>query len=174
MPKQSSCISFWSSWPKECNGAIDNTILATHVANLSRVTWPKKSCCISFQLSWLKKCNGSIDDAISILLCQSQCQWYHMTKKVKLHPISVVLAKWMQWCHWNHYRYDTNVVINYVTWPKGPVVPPFDHLDLSNAMVPLTMLSTSHDADIMQWHHMVLVPMPLASCHVNADSNCII
>ena len=34
-----------------------------------------------------------------------------------------------------------------VTWPKSHVAEHCDHIDLRNAMAPMNVLSTSHDAD---------------------------
>ena len=52
---------FWSSWPKKCNGAIDDDASITWYQ--CQYLWchmTKKVCCASFQLSWNKECNDAI------------------------------------------------------------------------------------------------------------------
>ena len=107
---------------------------------------------------------------------QCQChqlllmQWYHMTIKVMLHLISVVLTWGKWWCHWwccwNHV---TLMPVPMASNDQSHAAPHFNCLDLRNAMVPLKMLSIAYDADtnaltsqntntnaIMwcQWYHM--------------------
>ena len=49
--KESCCTSFWSFWPKECNGAIEKTIgIRWHQCEWHHMK--KESCCNSFQLPW--------------------------------------------------------------------------------------------------------------------------
>ena len=84
--------SFQSSWPKECNGAIDDPFGITEYEcqhQLCHMT--KKSCSTSFQSSWPNEYSGAIENT-----------WHHvmptlvpvgsMAKKVMLHLISVVLT----------------------------------------------------------------------------------
>ena len=49
---------------------------------------------------------------------------------------------------------DTDARANGVTWPKGHVSPYFDHSGLRSTMVPFTM----------HLHHMMLMPVSMASC----------
>ena len=43
--------------------------------------------------------------------------------------------------------HDNDTEANGITWPNCHAAPHFDHLDVSNAMVPLTISFTSHDVD---------------------------
>ena len=157
MTKNPYCTSFWLSWPKECSSAIDDAISVTwcwlqcqwhhitrsHVAlhfnhlelrnvmvsltipsvshdtKANGVTWWKNPCCTS--LHW----NGAIIHAVSIIWPWCQHQWCHMTKIFILQLISVVLTQ--------------GIGQNCDIWL------PFD--DFRNAVVPLTILSVSHDSD---------------------------
>ena len=86
-PEKSCCTSFQSSWPKKCNGAIDNSINITcclHQCQWQHMT--KKSCYTSFQSFWD---NGGIDDVLSIMWHLHPCLWHNMTK---LQLISIVLT----------------------------------------------------------------------------------
>ena len=53
----------------------------------------------TFQSSWPKECNGAIYNAIGFMCCWCWCQWHHMTKKVMLHLILVILTWGNQWGH---------------------------------------------------------------------------
>ena len=51
----------------------------------------------------------------------------------------------MQWCYWHH---ETLTLIPMALQDqKCHFAPHFDHLDIGYEMVPLTMQSTSYDAD---------------------------
>ena len=76
--------------------------------------------------------------------------------------------------------HDGRAGANGVTWPGSHVSPHFNHLHLRNAMEPLMVLSTSHDADTRaiashdtntntKWYHVMPVLMLMVSqtkCHV--------
>ena len=52
-PKESCCTSFWSSWPKECNGASGDASAYGLMGwkgqtSTDGVTWPKELCYFSF------------------------------------------------------------------------------------------------------------------------------
>ena len=44
--------------------------------------------------------------------------------------------------------HDTDAGANGITWPKSPPASPFDHLDITNGMVPLMTLLASCDRDM--------------------------
>ena len=89
--QNSFCISFLSSWHKECNGAILTPSMSHDTnANSIVVIWPKGHIEPSFRSSWPKEYNGSTDNAIDIKWWQ--LQWCHMTIKVTLHLILIILT----------------------------------------------------------------------------------
>ena len=61
---------------------------------------------ILFQMSLPSEQNGTIDNTVSVTWQQHWYQLHHVTKKVMLHPIFIIVTKWMQWwhwqCHWHH------------------------------------------------------------------------
>ena len=125
--------------------------LASHDADPSAngITWPKRSCCFSFQLTWPDKWNGVIGDT----------GWHHATlkqasmasndQKFMLHLILIILlnkcsgaiddAFDITWCWcWCQWKYKTK---------KSCCVSYFDHLDLTNGIVPLMTLLALCDTD---------------------------
>ena len=68
-------------------------------------------------------------------------------QKVMLHLILIILMNAVVTFTTPFASHDANAGASGVTLPKSHVVPYFDHLDLRNAIVPLIMLSASHDAD---------------------------
>ena len=139
MTKRSCCTSFWSSFPREFNGAIYNAIC---------IIWPKRSCFMSFQSPRSKEFSGAIYDAIGIIYCWYWCQCCRMTKsnvaphfdhldlKNSVVPFMIPLAS----C-------DADTNASGVTWQKSRVAPHFGHLGLRNSMASLTVQPTSCDAD---------------------------
>ena len=73
-PKESCCNSLQSSWPKECNGDIDDT-------NQHH----------KMPIQVLRNSFGVINNAISIMSYWCQYKGHHMTREVMLYLISVVL-----------------------------------------------------------------------------------
>ena len=102
------------------------------------IAWPRKLCCTSLQFSWPMKWNVVIDDAVGITWCW--CQWLHITKKVMLHLLLIILTYEIQWCHiWCHQHEAMPVPMV----SHDHVAPHFDFLNLRNAMVPLMIPPTS-------------------------------
>ena len=60
---------------------------------------------------------------------------------------------------------DTNASV--VTLPKSYIVPYFDHVGLRHAILPLTMLLVSHDADAKANG----IKRPKKSCHTSNQSS---
>ena len=66
--KNSWSTLFQSSWPRECNGAIENNIsIMWYQCQHQGCHLTKKSYCISFWSTWPNKCNGAIDDTVGIM-----------------------------------------------------------------------------------------------------------
>ena len=57
-----------------------------------RITWPEESCHTLFQLSPPNGQNVAIDNAISITQHQCWHQPYHMSEKVMLYLILIIVA----------------------------------------------------------------------------------
>ena len=65
-------------------------------------------------------------------------------QQVVFHLILIILTKQMQrWLMIALASHDADGVANGITWPKSHVASPFDHLYLTNGIVPLM----THDAD---------------------------
>ena len=130
-----------------------------------------KSCFTSFWLSWPGKCNDSTDNGISIVWCQHWDKWHHMTKKVMLHLISVVLTWEKQWCHcwccWHYVMLEPMEAHD----QKRYVAPQFNCLYLRKSLMPFMMLTscdthTSPNSIIQyqhQWHHMMAMSVAIVS-----------
>ena len=73
-----ACFTWFPlSWPKEWNGATDNTVgIAWRQQQCGLAQWWKRS----FQLTWPKQFSGATDDTIFITWCQYQCQWCQWPK----------------------------------------------------------------------------------------------
>ena len=106
-------------------------------------TW----CCTSFQSSWPSEWNGTIDCVISIMSCQCQCQWHHMTGKVMLDLILIVMTLQLHCYLWYHWHHGCHTAASGITWSKSFVAPHFICLEVTNAIVPLTMPSAPCDAN---------------------------
>ena len=65
-----------------------------YLFNTISIMWcqQKCQCCTTFWLSWLKKCSSAIGEAIDITWYWCWCQWHHMTKKVILYLILIILT----------------------------------------------------------------------------------
>ena len=88
---------------------------------------------------------------------KQQCQWHHMTKKLMLHLILIILIIQMQLCHWQYHQH------NMIQMPapnashnqKVMLLLFCEHLDLNNGNGAI-----DHTVGIMwhwqqhQWHHM--------------------
>ena len=107
-------------------------------ASAKSVNWLKMSSCISFRSSWTNKCSGAIDDAISVMWYQ---HWYHMTKKVTLHLVSINLLDLTRWCHWQCHQ--CHVMLALVPTAsqdlKSHITPCFKCLHEMKKMVPPLM-----------------------------------
>ena len=138
--KKWCCTSFQLSWASKCNGAIYDTIGIMWIhAYVNGINWIKISCCTSFWSSGAKKCICAIHNAKAIIWCQCSHQKHHMTKKVILHLISIILTKQMQqWYWWGTEHHMMLMLVPMALYnTKGHVVYLFDLIDVANAMLPL-------------------------------------
>ena len=143
-PKKSHCTLFQLFWPDKCSCAIHDAI---------GITWcwcqwhhmTKISCYILFWSPWPIKWNGSIGDIIDIMWHWHQQQWHHMTKKIMLHIVSIILTYWMQWCYRQYYQHHMMLILVQILTVSNDwrvmLHLNFDHLELANAMVLLMMPS---------------------------------
>ena len=60
--------------------------------NANGMTWPERSCDTSFWSSRHNECSVAINNAISTIWCWFCFQWCHMTKKIMLHFILIILT----------------------------------------------------------------------------------
>ena len=109
--------------------------------SINNITWPT-----SIQLSWLNKCSGAIDDFIGIICCW--CQWHFIMETLCCIP------SWLSWCNkWNGAIDNTDDIMwhwhkhQWNLWPKNFIVLCFNHIDLMNTLVLLTMPLASHGVD---------------------------
>ena len=102
-------------------------------SSTNSIIWPKKSCCTSVWLSWPKKW------VVLLILPFSMrwhlCQWHHMTKKVILHLICIVLSWQMQLFHWWSYQHHVMLLVAPMAShdQESPIALHFNWLDLRNA-----------------------------------------
>ena len=106
------------------------------------VTGLKNSCCTSFQASRPNGYSDAIDGTVDITWCQHRCKWCHMTRKVMMHLVSIILTYQMQWCHWqccqDHVMLTPVPVMSH--GQKRYIILYFNLTYLINAVVPLMML----------------------------------
>ena len=146
-------MSIWLSWPKKCNGAIDDTVGIIYDASASTnvVTWPKSHFRSQFDcfdvrnvmvplMTPLAPCYTKAKKSLNLILnisvtwCWYWFQWCHMTKEVMLHLILIILTQEMMWCDW--WCDQFYVMLMPTPLPShdqwSHVVPHFDCLDLGN------------------------------------------
>ena len=143
LPIKLCCTSFWLSWCKEYNGDIGDAI---------SITW--------YLCHWCYMTKPELLHLIFIILtlgmkwyCWQHC-WHHViltpvsvvssTKNAMLHLISITLNWVMQWWHWH--QVTLTLASMALHGQKCHVSLHFDHLDIRNVMVPLTISSASCDA----------------------------
>ena len=85
-PESICCTSFQLSWPKESNGAIDNTVGITTGGN--GVTDQKVMLHLILIGIELKNAMDTINDTIGFMWLWCQHQWHHMAKTVLLVSFS--------------------------------------------------------------------------------------
>ena len=112
--------------------------------NGSGIASMKRSCCTSSHLPWPKECNIAIDDAISILW-----HWYQYN-----HITWLCCTSYESSCPkesngaicfplvWYDNTGDSNII-----WTQSHDAPHFNHLELANTAVPMTMPLASHDTN---------------------------
>ena len=120
--------------------------LASHDGDTNHIPWPKSH--VAFPFDHLDPTNGMVPlMTLGMMWHWHQCQWHCMTKKLHctLFQLSgpneysgaidntIDITWW--WCQF-HMSKD---------W-KGNVAPCFNHLDLANKVVPLTVPTVSSDA----------------------------
>ena len=151
MTKKLCCISFWSCWPKECNGAIDN-INGIIPLLMSMVSDDQESHVAS---SWCKEWSGSTDDVVGTMWHWCQCQWHQMSK------MSCCISFCLSWCkECSGANFDASGIIysstsaNGITWPKRSCCTSFQSswLKWCNGAIGKTI-------------GMIPMLMPMASCN---------
>ena len=106
-PKMLCWSSFQSSWLRECNSAIDDTVcIMRNWCQWHHMT--KKSYSISFWfciliwLPWPKECGGATDDTWAS--CDTNASASGITwPKIMLHLILMFCTRGVQWCPWWHW-----------------------------------------------------------------------
>ena len=106
--------------------------VASHDANTSAIVAHLILIILAKQMQWCHWC----------------CHWYHTTK------VSCFISFWSSWPHrWNGAIDDTVGIIWHwhkhhgITWPKN-VLHSFNHFDLMNTVVLMTMPQVSDDANV--------------------------
>ena len=159
------------------------SVLCNAYASTIRIIWPKKWCSTSFQMSWPNKCSGAIYDTIGIMWMRaddmtkakkSYCTSYWCSRAIKCsYAIDNAIGYHMMPMLLPNVSHDTEVVVlmmplashdgddgaNGITWSKSHVVSNFDHLDVTNAMLPLMTLFIMWHWHQYQWHHMIKTVM---------------
>ena len=92
VPEKSHWTSFQWSWPVECSGDIDSAAGVTWCQHHYQCCYWLKGHVVLHFSCWPKECNTAIICTIGIIWQWYQNQWHHMTKKVMLQLISVVLT----------------------------------------------------------------------------------
>ena len=108
---------------------------------------------IFFQSSWPNKCNGAIDSGTGIIWCCAnvnsvKCLKSHVTSP--LNHLELTKQYYFWWCHQCH------VMPTLASHDQECHISPcFNHFDLTNKMVPVTVPSVSFDvstdADSIIW-----------------------
>ena len=131
--------SFQLSWHKECNGVADNTVIIWYDTSASGVNGQKCDFPPHF---------NCLDLENAMVLYLIQLAWYDAKKVPVLHLIVIILNKevqlWYWWGHWHHMM----LILMASHDPKSHIASPFDHLDVTNGMVPLMTLLESCNTDI--------------------------
>ena len=144
-PKKSYCTSFWLSYLKTAV-VLFLIPLASYDSNSNAngITWPKSHIVLHFDHVELTNVFVALT-----MRCKCQDQMHHMAKEDILHLISIILTKQMYRCHWSCHiaSHDANAGVSSIIWPKCDVASHFNHLDLTNGMVPLMTLLASCNSD---------------------------
>ena len=139
--KSHVALHFDLHWPKEYNGAIDDMIGT--MWHWYQHQWHHMTINIMLHIIsvvWTKE----------MLWCHFCC-WHYVTLMPvpMLHLILIVLTEGMRWCHWQHHWHHliSGVVPMVSHGQTSHITPHFDYFDQRNTIVPLMVLSISHDAD---------------------------
>ena len=81
----------WSHWFVQYHMVLMLVPLTSH---------GQKSYCIFFWSSWPSKLNGAFDDTVGIMWHWTSTSAITWHKRLMLQIVSVILTKWIQWCHW--------------------------------------------------------------------------
>ena len=172
------CTSPPLSWPKEWNGAIDNTIGIMWCHHwCQRCKQPKMSCGTSCRS--LLTLNNAMVPLMTPWhhVMQTPMTWHDQKCHVASHFSCLNLRNEMVPLMMLWAAYDTDTSAYGIKLPKCHVAPHFNILDLRNAMMPLTILSVSHDAMsgakgvTWPWHDLRKSMLPLMVMSTSHDTN---
>ena len=124
--KNSCWNSFWSSWPKNCSGAINDAISVGWCWQWCQWLNMTRKNMLHLILSCCKKCIGAIYSATIVMWHWQWHKWFHITKShVASHFHSIDLWKAELQLMMPLASCNTDAWTNDITWPKQFSCTPF-------------------------------------------------